>query len=579
MSRKKNSASQQSEKPRSPQSALQAAVLHRSPSQTEAAIFTTVSSWAGSPVDGAAASSSPTRSGSAAALPSQQSAVNTSSRTPGASGSSSGTLSRWRTNRIRPVRTVFLDPVDGEPIAGYLHKQGQKRKAWKRRWFQLEAHDELWYYKERGARPISYIPLRSCVVRPASVSSTGADGSSSSSSTATAAADRKHGYVFTIQACYAPRTDASSDNTSAGSPTESASGTESSKEEAAKPRTYYLATETEPDMQEWIQQLIHRHQAINPRGPSSQGSSRNSKRDALSMAGRKQHFQRTGDKGEDSPSNSALFADSPPTATSLLTGSSSTNLPSAGTLTSLQTPSSASVETFYPAVSSMPSSVSLNMSRPRTDEPAMLLLERQATSNLNKVTIGSLQKQHLELLYPVELAVNDVIAHFASASNEDTKFALGDDQITTSVARLIRGTLCSAIAGVLNSHLETEGLFGLFASHTHVWDFFRAASAPQMGASSMHHEIAVILDEFDKNHRLVNKSVKYRSFVCLALTERKLYSWLCTLLDSAQVVVEYYREGALVLSPVARRKFLALLLPLNDLPFSLSVDFEWKVPV
>jgi hypothetical protein len=60
------------------------------------------------------------------------------------------------------------------------------------------------------------------------------------------------------------------------------------------------------------------------------------------------------------------------------------------------------------------------------------------------------------------------------------------------VARLIRGTLASAIVAVLNSHLESEGLFGLFATPTHVWDFFRAASNPELGASSMHREIGLL---------------------------------------------------------------------------------------
>jgi RUN domain len=62
-------------------------------------------------------------------------------------------------------------------------------------------------------------------------------------------------------------------------------------------------------------------------------------------------------------------------------------------------------------------------------------------------------------------------------------------------------------------------------------------------------------------------------------SERKLYNWLYTLLDSAQVVLEHYREGALVLDPCARRNFLSVLAPLADLPFSLSIDFEWRVPV
>jgi len=154
-------------------------------------------------------------------------------------------------------------------------------------------------------------------------------------------------------------------------------------------------------------------------------------------------------------------------------------------------------------------------------------------------------------------------------TSEEEREALGDDSKGKHIAVLIRSYLCKALACIFGDQFKS---FKLFGRH-HVWDFIEAAaglttSVGNLSALSLTSNCKTIATDTSFS----DSNMKFRTFICVALTKKQLTSWINILLQNQVQCRRFYNETAVLLT--ATDMILDALSVLNFLPFHLSSDFE-----
>jgi hypothetical protein len=179
------------------------------------------------------------------------------------------------------------------------------------------------------------------------------------------------------------------------------------------------------------------------------------------------------------------------------------------------------------------------------------------------------------IVQAVEQAVGTIIQHFSVTRNAQEKEILGDDSKTVAIGHLVRGYLCSAIAGVLADGMKPFRMGGL--KKNNLWHLVQGSVA-KSGNTAMATAVRVIQD-LKKHPHMMDDNVRYRTFICGALNHRFLESWLIELTKKTDFLEKYYSPDSLLClssgpASVIYNELLISVQPLSTLPFRLFSSFE-----
>ncbi|KAI6187571.1 RUN and TBC1 domain-containing protein 3 [Aphelenchoides besseyi] len=175
----------------------------------------------------------------------------------------------------------------------------------------------------------------------------------------------------------------------------------------------------------------------------------------------------------------------------------------------------------------------------------------------------------------------------------------GDESITPRVGNLVRNTLASAIAAILNYGLKPTGI--ITGTITHPWHFIEVLATRLMEAhSNITHSKLTLCDTFslDQDTKVlspeellfravhtvmeshgnptIKNDVRFRSWVAIGLNEQCLHRWfevLCSSDSQESLRQAYYQDWAFIRSPVWKQITYELRL-LSQFSFNLNIDFE-----
>ena len=187
-----------------------------------------------------------------------------------------------------------------------------------------------------------------------------------------------------------------------------------------------------------------------------------------------------------------------------------------------------------------------------------------------------------DLLAGTSSSVSSILGYFhaiTGADEEDEELArmdAGDDTISPRIVSLVRGSLCASLAFIFSHRFATRRRFRKHA----FWDFIREACSTSVLASSgwddnpaalaLHDTVTALSSSAQKS----NKSMMFRTLICLGLNARYLDLWFTVLFSHPPVVAKHYPSDAFVADPSYVDSLVSILEPLASLPFSLSPDFE-----
>jgi len=178
--------------------------------------------------------------------------------------------------------------------------------------------------------------------------------------------------------------------------------------------------------------------------------------------------------------------------------------------------------------------------------------------------------QNAEYLKQVQTAVESIKSHFSSGKD---KIELGNDIINRDVARLIRGTLCSAIANVLLSGFKSYRLFGSY----HMWDFIEtsAYNLLELSIDARVSKFNNIVQLLNSDARFTDNNIKYRSFICLTLNNKLLHE-VFDIFSNNEDTVKFYEPWSFMRDPQLYPQMVAVLQILTQFPFKLLYDYEFR---
>eukprot|EP00727_Mastigamoeba_balamuthi_P006382 m51a1_g2364 hypothetical protein (860) ;mRNA; r:639602-642572 len=184
-------------------------------------------------------------------------------------------------------------------------------------------------------------------------------------------------------------------------------------------------------------------------------------------------------------------------------------------------------------------------------------------------------------------AVGGILATLGAAGSQGSKErrAAADDRQCRALAVAVRGPLCTALASLLAHGMRRApsslfGLGSLLGGATSIWDIFDAFARGGSGLVTSLEVQALIAAiarvRSEPCLRGSDPSAKFRALVVEALNARKLSQWLMAVASTQALVEKYYEPAALICSTPAMRQIAAMLAPLSDEEFHLSVDFELR---
>eukprot|EP00117_Sycon_ciliatum_P030745 scpid5582/ scgid24178/ RUN and SH3 domain-containing protein 1 len=172
-------------------------------------------------------------------------------------------------------------------------------------------------------------------------------------------------------------------------------------------------------------------------------------------------------------------------------------------------------------------------------------------------------------------STEQLLAHFSSTREADKKHILGDDGRTPSIGHFVRGTFCTSIASVMSNGLRPTRLGGFIVNS--LWDVVVAAS--NAGSSLVSQPAQDAVEDIKAHPAMIDSNMKYRTFLCLALTHSFLEPWLDHLRQQDDVLRKYYFADSFL--SLARGQcaglydtLLLTIQPLAELPFKLHIAFE-----
>ncbi|KAI6652103.1 hypothetical protein LOD99_4648 [Oopsacas minuta] len=181
-------------------------------------------------------------------------------------------------------------------------------------------------------------------------------------------------------------------------------------------------------------------------------------------------------------------------------------------------------------------------------------------------------------------AVDPIIWHSGATRDPEIKKQLFDDRKTPAVAVLIRGKLSTALAEIILKGLKAKKSF-FQIENNNIWSVVLETakykdSIPACSSAYKAIEDICILSEV--TNTLGSPSSKFRSFICQALNNQFLESWLYTVffdlggnafeglyeIDSFVVCSRHEKIRTLL------EEMLLIVQPLDALGFQLSINFE-----
>ena len=190
-------------------------------------------------------------------------------------------------------------------------------------------------------------------------------------------------------------------------------------------------------------------------------------------------------------------------------------------------------------------------------------------------------KEKIKLL---ENAVDPIIWHSGATRDPEMKKQLLDDRKTPAVAVLIRGNLASALAQIILKGIKAKSSF-FQIENNNIWSVVLETvkykeSIPACESAFKAVEDICILSEV--TNTLGSSSAKFRSFICQALNNKFLESWLYTVffdLGGNGLDKLYETDSFVFWSRHAKiqpllKEMLLIVQPLDALGFQLSITFE-----
>jgi hypothetical protein len=170
----------------------------------------------------------------------------------------------------------------------------------------------------------------------------------------------------------------------------------------------------------------------------------------------------------------------------------------------------------------------------------------------------------------VKIIVNYFMTNSQAVKGDLT--ILGDESKREEIGILVRQKLCPAIVSVLTPGFKV----GLF-SNVHIWHMIeeaaeiKKASAVDVGGIALPSAVFVVNQVIEKAKQSVPYDLRFRVFVCHALNENNLGSFMKTIVSIEPLMDKYFEQDALIRKKEMQERFIKFLLKLDKLPYGLSL--------
>ncbi|XP_044762319.1 uncharacterized protein LOC123319421 isoform X3 [Coccinella septempunctata] len=200
------------------------------------------------------------------------------------------------------------------------------------------------------------------------------------------------------------------------------------------------------------------------------------------------------------------------------------------------------------------------------------------TTPIHRQSYNMVQKW--SLVNGVTNAVDLLVKHFSSASNQAELTALGDSSLNPTCAKIALTHLCPALYAVLSDGLKPNLETSFGAINNSVWQVVEA-SAKQGPLTKALNELVMRINSEDA---ITEGLVKFNTFVFGLLNVRSLDAWASYLRTRESVLKKHYDyDSLLILSHtggsnvrVLLDKLITALQPLAVYPFQLDLFYETK---
>jgi len=204
------------------------------------------------------------------------------------------------------------------------------------------------------------------------------------------------------------------------------------------------------------------------------------------------------------------------------------------------------------------------------------ILEQESST---ETFVNYLSSDQGSLVHDLDSAVESICEYFEAGVSETQKQFLGDDKENKYIVSLVRGKFCTALANMYKHHFISSSLFGFGRSY-HFWDFVeRAVDQSESVISLSVLGLRNAIQSINSNYKMCdNKDVKFRSLVCCGLNNKFLHSWVKYHSKETKETAKFYREDAILRDQKQMHRILTILKRLKNLPFNLTIDYEFKIP-
>ncbi|KAI8420872.1 hypothetical protein MSG28_008061, partial [Choristoneura fumiferana] len=187
--------------------------------------------------------------------------------------------------------------------------------------------------------------------------------------------------------------------------------------------------------------------------------------------------------------------------------------------------------------------------------------------------------QKRALVSNVTDAVEMLIQHFSSATDQAELAFLGDSNKSPACAKIALNALCPALYAIFRDGLKENIETSFGAVNNSVWQMVES-TARQGPITKSLNELVLRINSEDA---VTEGLVKFNAFILGLLNAQSVDAWVSYVRTRESVLAKHYDSDALVLAGVGEPRcralldsLLASLEPLRLLPFSLDLMFEMR---
>jgi hypothetical protein len=194
-------------------------------------------------------------------------------------------------------------------------------------------------------------------------------------------------------------------------------------------------------------------------------------------------------------------------------------------------------------------------------------------------------QQRRVLITNIGSAFNDILEVFGNVKSGEEKKRLACDMTHPSIGHMIRGKFCTSLACLLLDGAQLHRLGGLIQYD--IWKIVTEFHQENMTSPDVTSLVSTTIDDIIKavkaENRLTNGHMKFRSFICLAISRGSFVQWLTDIPNHEDTIKKYYTSDSfLYLISILQDQYMCRLYnemllslePINFIPFQLSIDFE-----